>query len=101
MASAAPNSVAFKFDVHFEPRPEGGLRAYCDDIPGFVLSNSSAEVVMDGVIPVLEVIISEMFNSPINVRPVLDIRDAIEGTGLRAERQLNQRVVEYVTQPAC
>ena len=101
MASAAPNSVAFKFDVHFEPRPEGGLRAYCDDIPGFVLSNSNEDVVLDGVIPVLETILSEMFNSPINVRPVLDIRDALEGTGLLAQRPMTQHVVEYVTQPAC
>jgi hypothetical protein len=66
-----------------------------------VLSNRDDDVVIDGVVPVLEVILSEMFNSPINVRPVLDIRDALEGADMIAPRPMVHQIVEYVTQPAC
>lgn len=75
MASAAPSDVAFKFHVQFESRDDGGLRAYSDDVPGFVLSNACADTVLEGVAPVLEVMLSSMFTRAVRVMPVRDLHD--------------------------
>jgi len=56
-----------KVVVVYERRPDGGLRAYSDDVPGFVLSNADPNAVRADVIPALEGIISEMLNAPVRV----------------------------------
>ena len=48
-----------KFTVTFERREDGGLRAYCDDVPGFVLSGEP-KAVLDDVKPALERILSHL-----------------------------------------
>lgn len=102
MASAAPKHIAFRFFVEFEARPGGGLRAWSDDVPGFILSHSDCDAVLDDVEPVLEVILSAMFNRPVSVAPVQDLRDALENAGVipippRIHPQGKQ---EYVSQLA-
>ena len=47
--------------VTFERREDGGLRAYSDDVPGFVLSHKDPEAVFRDVTPALECILSAMW----------------------------------------
>lgn len=56
-----------KIVVHFSRREDGGLRAWCDDVPGFVLSHRDAQAVMDDVEPALETILSSMHGKPVAV----------------------------------
>ncbi len=50
-----------KIVVKFERRPDGGLRAFSDDVPGFVLSNPNPEIVLAEIIPTLEFMLSGMW----------------------------------------
>lgn len=103
MASAAPGDVAFKIAVHFESREDGGLRAYSDDVPGFVLSNANCAAVLEGVVPVLGAILSDMFNTPVRVVPLRDmaeVRDGLESAGIIDRKPRPRERVEYVTQLA-
>jgi hypothetical protein len=56
--------------VVFENRSDGGLRVYCDDVPGFMLSHPDASAVMRDVKPALETILSEMIGVRVTVTPV-------------------------------
>ena len=58
-----------KIVVTLEHREDGGLYAYSDDVPGFVLSHSDPEAVLANVKPALEGILSYMFNGPVAVNP--------------------------------
>ena len=101
MASAAPKTTAFKISVTFEHREDGGLRAFSDDVPGFVLSNLSCDVVLNGVVPILETILSDMFNAPMCVKLLHDmheIRGDLEGAGLI--KSIRHTTREYVGEPA-
>jgi hypothetical protein len=86
MASAAPKASTFKVSVVFEPRGSNGLRAYSDDVPGFVLSYDNCERTLAAVVPVLETILSDMFNAPVCVKPLEDIRSMLEEAGLISKR---------------
>lgn len=63
-----------KIVVTFERREDGGLRAYSNDVPGFVLSNQDPNKVIDAIVPAMEFILSSMWGvnveadvlSPIN-----------------------------------
>ena len=57
----------FILEVIFEQRDDGGLRAYCDRVPNFVLSHSNADAVLADVEPALELILSEMYGMPMRV----------------------------------
>jgi hypothetical protein len=61
-----------KIVVRFEERPEGGLRAWSDDLPGFVLSHPDAEAVLDDVEPALETMLSSMYGVPVMVAPLVE-----------------------------
>jgi hypothetical protein len=105
MASAAPQSSTFKLRVNFEPRGDGGLRAYSDDVPGFVLSYEDCDATLAAVVPVLETLLSDMFNAPVRVKPLEDIRMMLEDAGIIApmprERELDMPLPttrEYVTE---
>jgi hypothetical protein len=64
-----------KIVVHFSRREDGGLRAWSDDVPGFVLSHRDAQAVMDDVEPALETILSSMHNRPVIVAPLVPPSD--------------------------
>jgi hypothetical protein len=49
-----------KITVTFERRDDGGLRAYSNDVPGFVLSHSDPAKVLADIKPALEGILSRM-----------------------------------------
>ncbi|MES2326718.1 MAG: hypothetical protein V4499_05230 [Pseudomonadota bacterium] len=61
-----------KIIVRFEERPDGGLRAWSDDVPGFVLSHPDAKAVLEDVEPALETILSSMYGAPVMVAPLVE-----------------------------
>lgn len=77
MATCQP-PASMQIVVNFERRPDGGLRAYCNEVPGFILSNRDPDKVMGAVEDVLEVILSEMLGQPVKVTPLVGVTDAIE-----------------------
>jgi hypothetical protein len=76
MASRAPLGP-FIICVTFEPREDGGLRAYAEKVPGFLLSHSDPEKVMRDVESALSVILTEMYGAPIQVTQAVELDDAI------------------------
>ncbi len=56
-----------RITVVFERREEGGLRAFSDDVPGFVLSHSDPMAVLRDIKPALEGILSHQFGAPVLV----------------------------------
>jgi hypothetical protein len=68
VAMEQPNFA--KIIVRFERRPDGGLRAYSDDVPGFVLSHSDPELVMKDVGPALAGIMSYLLGAEVTVNPL-------------------------------
>lgn len=74
----------YKVTVCFEQRPDGGLRAWSDDVPGLVLSHSDIDGVLEDVTEALRVILSHRFNMPIDVKPLTNIREALESDGIVA-----------------
>lgn len=99
MATAAPQTAAFKFSVEFEPRDGGGLRAYSKDVPGFVLSNRDCDRVLNGVVPVLETILSEMFNGRVIVKPVVNMRERLEDAGVIERKSRRRKPPEFGLTP--
>ena len=71
----SPYIRRMKVVVTLEDRENGGLRAYSDDIPGFVLSNSDPVAVLKDIEPALEEILSYRLK-----RPVIVIELAAEKT---------------------
>jgi len=76
------SGVAKRIVVVFERRPDGGLRVYSDDVPGFVLSHPDPIAVQADVVPALTGIISEMVGHPVRVEFVSgqpsDLRSGLE-----------------------
>jgi hypothetical protein len=66
-----------KIVVVYERRHDGGLRAYSDDVPGFLLSHKDRDAVLKDVIPALEGILSELCGTPIVVRPLARLREDV------------------------
>lgn len=81
MASRYP-LAPFKLEVKFEPRPDGGLRARCDKVPGFLLSHRDPTKVIADVETALSIMLSEMFGVPMKVERLREIEEV-------ADRQLS------------
>lgn len=90
------NHRSFKLTVCFEKRPDGGLRAYSDDVPGLVLSNSDVDGVLEDVTEALKVILSHRLNAEIDVQPLGDIREVLESNGIVAPKGFAPGPREYV-----
>ncbi len=73
MASRPESPVIVK--VRFESRDDGGLRAYSDSVPGFVLSHRDADLVRADVEPALETILSAMYGMPMRVLKATHVDD--------------------------
>ena len=100
MTNRAPKGP-FNIEVKFEHREDGGLRAYCDSVPGFALSHSDPDLVVEEVAPVLETILSAMFHQKVKVTATEDIAEAL---GLRTPTMpafLCDRVYMGQAVPAC
>lgn len=81
MAAERP-SRSFKIVVFFERREDGGVRAWCDDVPGFVLSHCNADAVLSDVQPALEGILSAQLGEPIITTLLSNLRDDLERCGV-------------------
>ena len=67
-----------KVVVAFERRDDGGLRAYSDDVPGFVLSHKDPFAVIRDVAPVLERILSAMWGVKVTASLLPHVGEEIE-----------------------
>jgi hypothetical protein len=86
----------FKLTVCFEARPDGGLRAYSDDVPGLVLSSMDVDGVLEDVTEALKVILSERLKADVEVQPLPNIREALENNGIVAPKGFEPGPREYV-----
>ncbi len=90
-----------KVVVTFERRGDGGLRAYSDDVPGFVLSHTDPLAVLDDVKPALEGILTHTFGSRVLVEELSRLQDQLAGLQLAGlpneQRQPIPTQREYVT----
>ena len=86
----------FKITVCFESRPDGGLRAYSDDVPGLVLSSMDIDGVLEDVTEALSVILSERLGANVEVEPLFNIREALESSGIVAPKGFVTGLREYV-----
>ncbi|MFC6738951.1 hypothetical protein [Methylobacterium tardum] len=80
--STGRSSGPWKIVVHFERREGGGLRAWCDEIPGFVLSHADVEAVLSDVQPALEGLLTYQLGQRIITTPLADIRAELERVGV-------------------
>lgn len=86
----------FKVVVCFEQRPDGGLRAWSDDVPGLVLSHTDVDGVLEDVTEALKVILSHRLSADVDVQPLPNIRDALESNGIVAPKRFVSGPREYV-----
>lgn len=96
MASARP-AMPMIIEVTFEHRDDGGLRAYAEGVPGFVLSNRNPDLVLSDVAPVLETILSEILGSRVVVSPMVDVAEAIGSADTQMPAHLCHK--PYLGQP--
>ena len=61
------HNSAIKIKVLLERRSDGGIRAYSDDLAGFVLSHRNGGAVLRDIPLVIEGILSEKFCSEVTV----------------------------------
>lgn len=90
------SSRTFKVTVCFEPRDDGGLRVYSDDVPGLVLSSTDVDGVIEDVPTALSVILSDRFGAEIAVEPLGNIREALENNGIVPRKDFMRGPREYV-----
>ena len=90
------SSRTFKITVCFEPRPDGGLRAYSDDVPGLVLSSVNIDGILEDVTEALKIILSERLHADVEVEPLGDIREALENKRIVAPKRFIPGPREYV-----
>lgn len=73
---------SFKITVCFESRPDGGLRVFSDEVPGLVLSHTNIDGVLEDVTEAIKVILSHRLKASIDVKPLENIREALEENGI-------------------
>lgn len=89
-----------KITVRFQAREDGGLRAWSDDVPGFILSHSDSEAVLNDVEPALEAILSAKFGTQVMVAPLSDPEAFSMEPPLQIERRVAPSRREYASQLA-
>lgn len=87
---------SLKLTVIFESRPGGGLRVWSDDLPGFVLSHSNIDGVLEDVKRGIETILSHRLGVEIEVEPLGDVREALEFRGVLAHQKVTFGPREFV-----
>jgi hypothetical protein len=90
------SSRTFKITVCFEPRADGGLRVYSDDVPGLVLSSLDIDGIIEDVPAALSVILSDRLGVDIEVEPLGNIREALENNGIVSRQDFLRGPREYV-----
>jgi hypothetical protein len=91
--------------VVFERREDGGLRAYSDDVPGFLLSHSDAELLLGDVQPALEGILSHIQGKPVRAVLIGDLREELQHVGVidpaSAAQHLSRTEKSYLALAVC
>jgi len=77
LAAGRP-SRSYKIVLLFERRDDGGLRAWSEQVPGFVLSHRDVDSVLADVQPALEGSLTAQLGEPIITTPLSDIRMDLE-----------------------
>lgn len=85
-----------KITVCFEQRPDGGLRAYSDDVPGLVLSSLDVDGVLADVTTALQVILSARHHADVQVTAPPNVRAALEAEGVLRPKSAKSAPKEYV-----
>lgn len=62
-----------KIKVLLESRPDGGIRAYSEDLDGFVLSHKNGAAVLKDIPIALQGILSETLDKPVSVELLVDL----------------------------
>jgi len=96
-ASCKPLNDYFKVVVTLERRADGGLRAYSDDVPGFVLSHADPRMVLSDIKSALEGILSHMFEGTIIVEELSRLREKTSQPDVSVDSSLVVPTKEYVT----
>jgi len=96
IAPAEHSRRFFKVVICFERRPDGGLRAWSEDVPDFVLSHKAADALLADIKPALEVILSARFGEDILAEPLVELREALEERGIVEKRTDFPLSWEYV-----
>lgn len=89
-----------KITVRFQRRDDGGLRAWSDDVPGFVLSHPDADAVLADVEPALETILSEMYGARVTVAPLAEPAEFARSRAGKGARRVTPERREYASQLA-
>lgn len=66
-------STSYKVGVCIEPREDGGLRVWSEDLPELVLSHSDAERVIADIPRAMEAILSERLGAAVHVEELEDL----------------------------
>ena len=72
----------FKVVVTFESRPDGGLRAFSNDVPGFVLSHKNVDLLLADIAPALSTILSAPWGGSVHAEPLGNARAMLEDEGV-------------------
>ena len=64
-------NTSYKIRVSIEPREDGGVRVWSEDLPELVLSHADAESVIADIPRAMEVILSERFGAPVHVQELV------------------------------
>ncbi|GGG29282.1 hypothetical protein GCM10008026_07280 [Chelatococcus composti] len=87
---------ALRVTVTIERREDGGLYVYSDDLPGFVLSHADPDRVLADIEPALNVFMSQFVNHDVQVKPLVDLRDALVANGIVDELPKGRTTRDYV-----
>lgn len=85
-----------KVVVTFERRPDGGLRAYADGVPGFVLSHSDPASLLSDVPSALSVILSARLGADVEMHPLENVETVLENAGVLQPTDSFVNVKEFV-----
>ena len=66
-------STSYKVRVRIEPREDGGLRVWSEDLPELVLSHADGERVIADIPRAMEVILSDRLGAAVHVEELADL----------------------------
>ncbi|NNC73134.1 MAG: hypothetical protein HKN78_09710 [Sphingomonadaceae bacterium] len=68
----------FVLHIRFASREDGGLRAWCDKVPNFLLSHKDPQKVHADIVPALQTILSEMYGLEMRIKRLPEIDEAFD-----------------------
>lgn len=86
--------------VRFVKRDDGGLRAFCDAVPGFYLSGLDPRAVLRDVVPAIETLMRRNVDLDVEVVPLKYARFELrERTPAKPTPETIPEEIEYVLEP--